>query len=112
MSREDPKWLRREGEQLIAKGQALIDRADHIDAMIALGEMPEYRGSVVYHGGVTQVARAMAEAGWTTAKAVSERTGHKTANVSACLSKLTRVGELVMRNTPGYPREYRKAGME
>lgn len=109
---DDPTHLRREGERLVAKGQAMIDRAAHIEAARALGEEPEAgRGSVVWHSGITAVARELAEEGWTTAQALAERTGHKVANASACLSTLARNGELEKRKTAGYPTEYRKAGL-
>lgn len=110
MSERDPEWLRREGRRLMAKGQAMLDRADNLEAAIALGEEP---GSVTGNwrpgaeGGLTALAREMAE-DWVSAQALAERSGRDVRNAAACLSRLTNIGELEKRKQPGYPAEYRK----
>lgn len=108
---DDVEWLRREGRRLVAKGQAMLDRADNVEAALALGEepapMPGMSGSTT---GVTWTAREMAEEGWVSAQALAERTGCGVRNAASCLSRLAAKGELESRKQPGYPAEYRKAG--
>jgi hypothetical protein len=112
MSEHDPQWLRREGRRLMAKGQAMLDRADNLEAAIALGEEPgtptgNWRPGA--DGGITAVARDMAE-DWVSAQALAERSGRNVRNAAACLSRLASMGELEKRKQPGYPAEYRKVG--
>lgn len=107
MHEDDPEWLRREGRRLVAKGQALLDRADNVEAEIALGERPAPRptGST---NGTTGVARDMAAEGWVSAQALAERVGTTVRNAGSCLSRLAAAGELESRKQAGYPAEYRR----
>lgn len=109
MSEHDPQWLRREGRRLMAKGQAMLDRADNLEAAIALGEEPgtptgNWRPGA--EGGLTQLATEMATEGWITAQALAERSGRDVRNAAACLSRLVSVDKLQVRKQRGYPAEY------
>ena len=103
-------WLRREGNRLVEKGQALLAKADNLELEVALGEKqePSRSGST---SGVTDLARDMAENGWVSALALAEKAGVNIRNAASCLSRLAANGELDKRKQPGYPAEYRRIGV-
>lgn len=109
--KDDPAWLRREGRRLVAKGQAMLDRADHVEAAQALGEEPRPLSSepgVPY--GLVATAEEMGEAGWFTAQAMAERANRDVRSCASCLSRLVKLDRLETRKQQGFPAEYRSKG--
>ena len=98
--------LRREGTRLMAKGQAMLDRAANIEADVALGGRPP-PGPTGATTGVAATAREMGDEGWFTAQALAERCGIDQRKAASCLSRLAARYELESRKQPGYPAEYR-----
>lgn len=101
--------LRRDGEQAISKGQALLKRAEHIETCLALGEDPEESRAATQpvFGSLVDTIRAMAEKEWVTARMIADAVGRKERSAASTLSRMVHEGLLNRRKHKGFPTEYR-----
>lgn len=106
---ENPAQMRLNGEKLIARGRAMIERAYELEADAALGNQPADLGAR-WAGSIAAVARSMAEDGWFTARALQERSGGHLPSVRSVLWRMVERGELVTRSKEPWPMEYGPAG--